>query len=608
MKLVGGSVVGALFTPVPWRLITDAALWSENWPGVPRPARGEIKTAFTNCSLCPAGCAARVRTVGSQPVSLAPASGHPVSHGAMCPYGLTGHHLPYRADRVTAGPVKEASAALADAVAKGEPIGVLDLRPNRTASWTYRRALAAMPKGTYIPVSSSPENLAVDLAAAKTVLSFGAPLMEGWGTPGNVLAAREQFNLIQVEATESHTAAMADLWVAIEPWKEDDLALGLAHLLLQVKPVSGVPQWFEDEAKKRPPCVTAGATGLSEQQIIELARELSVGGPAVALDVAGIPEIEALNIVLGAPGRTMVTRTETPVPDAWKKAAAPAELASVADRSLRVLLIDESAPGAYLPWTAIESKLAPDAVVVAFTSSREGYARHAKYVLPTAVYPEIAEDIPPAIDACQALYRMSVALVPPPAGMVNPGEFVAAAAGIQPGDAQRERADAIHKTARGTLIAADGSQKPVKEVSADDFWKALSAGAWWLDARDAKVPAPKLAPIAAKASAPESADLPLVAVLAELPAATAPVSPLMSKLYEESNLRLGGSRIALNPKTASKSKLAEGSRARLQTARGSCDVLVTVDASVPQNAVKVAARPEVVDICTAGDRAKVVRA
>src|SRR5674476_1414804 len=36
-KFAGGAVAGALFTPAPWRLITDTALWSENWPGLPQP-------------------------------------------------------------------------------------------------------------------------------------------------------------------------------------------------------------------------------------------------------------------------------------------------------------------------------------------------------------------------------------------------------------------------------------------------------------------------------------------------------------------------------------------------------------------------------------------
>ena len=106
-KFAGGAVAGALFTPAPWRLITDTALWSENWPGIPRPVRGEIRAKFTNCALCPAGCAVRARCVGDQPVSLAGV------RGGLCPFGLTGHHLPYHPARLRQGPIEEATRAVA---------------------------------------------------------------------------------------------------------------------------------------------------------------------------------------------------------------------------------------------------------------------------------------------------------------------------------------------------------------------------------------------------------------------------------------------------------------------------------------------------------------
>src|ERR1035438_7274656 len=94
LLFAGGSAVGVLMTPAPWRLITDSALWSENWPGIPRPARGAITAKYTNCSLCTAGCAVRARCVAEQPVSLVGVAGHPLSHGALCAYGLAGHHPP----------------------------------------------------------------------------------------------------------------------------------------------------------------------------------------------------------------------------------------------------------------------------------------------------------------------------------------------------------------------------------------------------------------------------------------------------------------------------------------------------------------------------------
>jgi menaquinone reductase, molybdopterin-binding-like subunit len=170
LKFAGGSALGILFTPAPWRLITDTALWSENWPGIPKPARGEIRTKFTNCTLCPAGCGVRARCVGEQPVSLAGV------RGGLCPFGITGHHLPYHPGRLRQGMPTEAAAAVAGGIKSCGPderVAVLDLRPGRTASWTYRRAMNAL-RGLYIAPSETA--VSVDLAQAKTVLSLGAPL------------------------------------------------------------------------------------------------------------------------------------------------------------------------------------------------------------------------------------------------------------------------------------------------------------------------------------------------------------------------------------------------------------------------------------------------
>jgi len=577
MLFAGGSAVGVLFTPAPWRLITDTAMWSENWPGIPRPARGEIRSRYTNCALCPAGCAVRARCVGDQPVALAGVPGHPLTHGALCAFGLAGQHLPYYPARVKQGPVKEAAAAVAEGIAKcgpSEHVVTLDLRPGRTVSWTYRRAMAAVRNGRY--VAATPEiggPVAVDLSQARTVLSLGVPVLDGWGTPGNVIAARPGFRLIQAEAVESRTASMADLWLRIRPGSEDALARGLAGTIT--------------------PAAAAEATGIPESQIGAVARELADNGPALVLGTS----------LLASTGRTIVARRETPVPEEWRKAAPVTDLASLPDGSVRVLMIDESAPGEYLPWNAIEKKLAPDnPVVVAFAWSLEGYGRHARYVLPVGVYPEVADDIPPAADSVAATFRIAAPLVAAPAGLVKPEGFVASAAGLPLGDTLRQRADAIHQTGRGSLFtSADGKSSALKEVSADDFWKALNAGGCWIDSPDDGAATAQLAPVAGAAAAAEDSELPLVAVLhREL----TPGSPILSKLYQESNLRLGPHGVALHPSCG----LEDGARAMFQTLLGKCPVEVALDAGVPPGVVLAAASPAVLDLCANGARAKVVPA
>jgi anaerobic selenocysteine-containing dehydrogenase len=247
---------------------------------------------------------------------------------------------------------------------------------------------------------------------------------------------------------------------------------------------------------------------------------------------------------------------------------------------------------------------------VAFAWSKEGYGRHAQFTLPTAVYPEVTDDIPPAVDSPAASFRLATPLVAPPAGVVKPAEFVAGAAGLTVNDPLRERADAIHAAGRGNLFTyADGKSMAVKDVKADDFWKALNAGGCWIDAVNEKAMAPKLASKAAPAKKPVfEHDLPLVAVLYEGLGSAAPGSPLLSKLYQESNLRLGPDGVALHPDAARACGVKHGDRATLQTALGKCTVEVAIDVNVPPGLIRVAARPVVLDMCAAGTRAKVVRA
>ncbi|HEY1183314.1 MAG TPA: molybdopterin dinucleotide binding domain-containing protein [Bryobacteraceae bacterium] len=586
LKFAGAGAAGALLTPAPWRLITDTALWSENWPGIPRPARGEIRARFTHCTLCPAGCAVRARCVNGQPVSLAGVKPHPISHGALCPWGIAGHHLPYHPARVRQGPVKEALAAVSRAISQrgaGERIAVLDLRPGRTVSWTYRRAMAAIDDGIYL--APRQPAYSIDLTEAQTVVSFGAPLSDGWGTPGNVFAARANFRLVQIEPVETRTAALADVWLPIRPGTETAMAAALA----------GETTIAE----------AARVTGVKEEAIGAV-KEAIASGPAVVLAEDPASPLMNWNARLHALGRTVVARREAPIPEAWKKAAPVNEMAAAPDRAIRLLLIDESLPGGCVPWQDIQPKLAADAVVVVFSSSSEGYARHAQYVLPAPVYPEAAEDIGPAIDTVAAVFRIAAPLIAAVVPVVNPGGLVARIAGLPQTDPLRERADAIHKTGRGMLLSyADGKSTPMKEVTADDFWKTLNQGGCWMDSTGKKA-APHGLGRSVTSPTPHD-DLPLMVVAAEVRRGGLE-SPLMSKLERESNLRMTANRVVISPADARSNGIESGGRCVLETACGRLSVVATVDAGVPAGVVEVAGGPRMADLCGASQRARVVRA
>lgn len=509
LKFAAGGTAGLALTPMPWRLVTDTALWSENWPGIPRPARGEIRARFTHCALCPAGCAVKARCVGDQPVALRGLPGRP-----LCAFGLTGHHMPYHANRVSRGDPEGAARAVRAALSRrggNESVAVLDLRPGRTASWTYRRAMGVLSGGLYLAAQSGLP--AIDLSAVKTILSFGVPVLDGWGTPANVLAARPQFRLIQAEPGESHTAMLADEWLPLRQGSQDALASGIRHILS-----AGAAGIAAGEAAER--------TGLPERSIVALAQELAHAS-AVVLGLEESDAVMQLNRMLA--GRAIVSRREAPVPGHWKRTAAPVtRFNAVPDRSIHALLIDESGSDGYFPWDALERKLAPEATVVVFASSPAGYGANAGFVLPAAVYPEIADDIPAAIDSMAATLRLAVPLVQAPATVVNPARFIADLARVDADNALRERANAIHQSGRGTVLSyADSRSIPLRTMKADEFWKTLHEGGCWVDEADSNSPAEP------RSSAPA-----VVAMTWEMRMARGPMSPLVAKLYQESNLRV----------------------------------------------------------------------
>ena len=606
LEFVGGSAAGALFTPAPWRLITDAALLSENWPGIPRPAGGEMRTRYNNCSLCPAGCAVRARCVGDQPVSLTGVKGHPLSRGAMCPWGAAAHHLPYHPSRLRSGPLGLAHPAIADAIAdcaSSEHVAVLDLRPGRTASWTYRRAMAAIPNGIYI---ARPEpGWGFDLSAARTVLSLGAPLVDGWGTPGNVFETRGKFRLIQADSVETRTAAFADVWLPVRPGTEGALAQAVAGEI------------GADEA--------ARLTGLEETQVRTVVDELRATGPALVLSRHDMAEAARANQALGAFSRTIVVRRATPVPAEWRQSAGVTPFEQVPDGSVRVLLIDEAAAGESIPWNAIAPKLAGGALVATFAWTAGGYGRHARFTLPAPVAGEALDDMPAAVDGVVATFRLATPWSTPPPGVMNPPEFIAKLAGITVDSAQRDRADAIHKSAHGLVFTpADSKTTALKEMTADDFWKALNAGACWMDdklngsghglidsrknsaaaGQDGILRGDRPSTRGPSADRPAGCEptphgfgsaraltLALDGRLAIVSGEAAPpplTSPLSSKLYRESNLRQAPDRIALAPATARACGVSDGGRAILDAGGTRLSVTVAIDSGLPPGVVRVA--------------------
>jgi anaerobic selenocysteine-containing dehydrogenase len=644
---LGGGIAGAFLTPLPWALLDDVSIWTQHRRALPIPPDGETTFGTAACTLCPASCALRVRSVAGRPVFAAGESRHPLGGGA-CAFGLALHHLAHHPLRLShpvriagdgrpTGIAGEAAvSAMADAIRasarSGRAVVVLDQRPGRVLSRAYRELMAGIPGGLYATAGGEDATLTmlasapgrrpgIDLERTRTLLSFGAPVLEGWGRPGRMLAARAGLRVVQADAWRSPTACLADEWIAIRPGGEGPLALALAHVLvnegLVARPTGDVLHVLSRFA----PADVAHVAGLAPAAIEALARSLVAQGPTVAIgggDPGGGPlredderAIALLDVVLGSVGRAGGIVWRRDVPDEGDPQLPPEQrLEDVPDGRAGLLILDGADSGRALPWPAVRRKLAPGALVVSLSPFLSGLARHASLVVPGPAPLEGHDEVLPTADAAVASYAVSKPLLSERPHVVDPMLLLvrlARAARLDPPsaasheEALRHRAAAIHALRRGrVLVRRDDGFHEDSPASDEAFWEEVSNGGCWIDD-----PLPAAVPFAGAVRLPSvasverwlaplapRADLPLVAFAARGAAGSIPPSPILSKLYQEAELRPSVSTVALHPDTARSLGLVEGRRIRVHSSTGAVDARLRCEDGVPHGVVALAAGPE----------------
>ncbi len=548
-----GSAAGLVLSPVPWKLLGDSAIWTQRSRFAPETLRGDITTRFSACTLCPAGCALRARCVGmpAVPVSLTGVAGHPVTHGALCPTGFALHHLMRHPLRLT-GPAQiarrkggvEATSRMADAViasvadavrsartAAKVPLAVLDLRPGRMASLECRRPLAGIPGALHVVPASREAStfeamrirlegaegavgpLGIDLDKPRTIVSFGAPLREGWGTPGTVpvLVTRQNqgsLRLVQIEAHRSPTAECADRWLPIRPGTEAAVALGLAHVLVTdglvapevARRARDLDASFRTFVAPFEPSAAERISGIPASALRSLAHEmaegssLAIGSGAPGTEPLGPEEesaIAALNLLLGnaGPNGSVVGRHELPSPTLEGSLATEVPLTELADGSVGVLVIDGMAET--VSWTLIASKLAKTATVVSLSPWLTGLSLHASWAVPSPAPLELLAEVLPPAGAPVASWGLALPLVAPPENAMAPAVFLSRLATAlgntapAPEGAEallKRRAAAIVAAGRGKVFVPGGALMAVADAGGPNgLYEKLSEGGAWID-------------------------------------------------------------------------------------------------------------------------------
>lgn len=348
-----------------------------------------------------------------------------------------------------------------------------------------------------------------DIARAACVLNFGADFLGTWGNPTHYArgygafrqgAGRSRGRLTHVGARYSVTAAAADRWVYAPPGSEGLLAMAVAHALIEdgaadASAASALTGGRGVRALQAfQPSRVAAQTGVSEETIREIAREIGErkpalvigGGPAAAQanGLFNMTAVYALNALVGSvnrPGGLVFNPNprSQEVPAAslreWKQALTDMRSGAVTAVLARDADILHGLPGAMDAAGALRSV----DTVVSFSGFLDETAETADLILPCHTpLEEWGTDEPnpgpgystigfqqPAVNPYHDTIGFGDAL------LRTAGELgVAALPWGNMREAVRALAQELHEERRGSVV----------QPTFAEFWKrTLERGGWW---------------------------------------------------------------------------------------------------------------------------------
>ena len=332
LSFVVGGAAGTALSPLPWKLMDDSSIWSQNWSWTPVPPDGAASYTQTTCTLCRGGCGIAVRKIDDRAVKIEGTAGYPVNDGGICMLGLSGLQMLYGPTRVKAPmkrvgergagkwktitweqAVEEVSEKLAAIRKGGKPqsVACLASREDGTVPKLLARLMTAYGSPNFMCLGSAEDayravmNMTqgatgaagVDVENADFIVSFGCAILDGYGSPVRMIQANSRWKekkavLVQVEPRLSNTAAKSDQWLAVKPGSEADLALSMAYVIIAKglynrSFIDNYCEGFEAFAKmveeKYAPDAVAGRIGVGADTIVELARRFAKADKPLAL-------------------------------------------------------------------------------------------------------------------------------------------------------------------------------------------------------------------------------------------------------------------------------------------------------------------------------------
>ena len=379
------------------------------------------------CRECPAGCGVLVKSREGRAIKLEGNPAHPLSLGGLCARGQAGLQGLYDPDRLKTPLIKDGAAWKAStwdaalalvggklATAKGKTVvltghetGTLALLAGEVAKATGGRHLMWEPFGFESVRAANKTTFGIDgvprydLAAARCVVTFGADLLETFGSPveqargfSAMRAKRDDGAgyFVTVEPRLSTTGASADEWVAAKPGTEFALSLGMANVIAGGQGGAGafgstLAAWTPDAVEKLTEVPAATVTRLAKL-FAKSSPSLAVAGGIATQGTHGTQLVAAVNVlnqVAGNVGKTVRFDRAPEMSGLASFADLTKELGAMAAGGTDVLVVAGANPVYATPaWAGAKDALAKVPFKVALATSRDETTDACDVILPVS--------------------------------------------------------------------------------------------------------------------------------------------------------------------------------------------------------------------------------
>jgi anaerobic selenocysteine-containing dehydrogenase len=491
-----GAVAGVVVSPVGLKLTDDSSIWTQNWPWTPVPVDGEISYDSSVCNLCPGNCGISVRKIAGRPVKIEGMAEYPINDGGACLHGIAGLQYLYDPARVrtplrkNGDKFEEISWDDAISLVAGK---LADIRKSKTpqklacitdktqgsVAALFQRFLTAFGSPNQYAMPSLESNLELtaqtlhgdgytigfDLENADFVLSFGAGLIEGWGSPvscfkANASRKERHAKLYQIEPRLSNTAANADKWIPVRPGTEADLALSICAVLIKNNLFDssnfkgGFNKFAITVQRDYAPAKIAEICGIKAADIEKIATLFAKAKMPVAIPGKGrgkngqslkeFAAVHTLNCLVGnlnkkggafiMPANDYLSFPEAVMDDVAEAGAGQEKLAdSVNDLVAKLNATDKPIVDALFVYNAnpcyslsdpkrVKQAFKKVPFVVSVSSFLDETAMEADVILPANTFLEGMEDVPSQAGLAKNVIGLSRPVIPPVFDSKDPGD------------------------------------------------------------------------------------------------------------------------------------------------------------------------------------------